>query len=224
MDYDYQNEDVYESNERFYFEFKTAEQQRGQDDLLAESEIKPAPYKLEFDLVQCVYVQLNVSLSNATLVKQVRHFTHGKSYMSLSRSQLRHLFSLNRHNGVLSSRRIINAMLPGVYLFTIDLRLVNRSNLTADADRTHFKLIILPPATSIAHSAVNYTANFYKFDREFYKFKAQSLGHIRLVNRMQTIDAASSHKIRFKLIENKFSKQNSKLVKNSEKLLCNCNF
>ncbi len=190
-DYYYQNDDVYESNERFYFEFKSVEQRPS--DELADAK---SPYKLEFELVQCVYVQLNVTLANASLAKQVRQFTHGKPYVSLPRAQLKALFSLNRHNGVLSSLRVINAMLPGVYLFTMGLRLSNRSNATADADRAHFKLIVLPPAAAVAG---NHTANFYKF-------KLNALGHVRLTPRLKTLDA-SQHKIRFKLIENKFSKR-----------------
>lgn len=217
FDYDYQNEDVYESNERFYFEFKTQEQQKTSissssllndelSDSSSKSSVSSMPYKLEFDMVQCVYVTLNVTITNTTLARQVRQFTHGKSYMSLSRAQIKSLFSLSKHNGVLSSRRVINALLPGVYLFTIGLRLADHSNSTVEADRAHFKLIVLPPASSISNQNQQ-TGNFYKFDREFYKFKLnQQLGPIRLVNRIKTMNQSvgGEHTIRFKLIENKF--------------------
>jgi hypothetical protein len=217
VDYDYQNieedEDIYESNERFYFEFKTISDQQPQQQHHQQSEDLTGgdmkPYKLEFDLVQCVYMQLNLTLSNHSLAKQIRHFAHGKSYLPLTRAQIKSLFSLNRNNGVLSSRKVLNSMLPGVYLFTIALRLANRSTnatSTVEADRTQFKLIILPSAQSIANS--NQTSNFYKFDREFYKFKANNLGHVRLINRLKSHAniSFSTHKIRFRLIENKFCK------------------
>lgn len=197
-DYDYQNDDLYESNERFYFEFKTLDQRTASTDDFSDSKL----YKLEFDLTQCVYLQLNTTLSNLTLAKQVRHFTHSKSYISLSRTQLKSLFSLNKHNGVLSSRKVINSMLPGVYLFTVGLRLANKSNISVEADKTHFKLIILPPTSAVTS---NQSSNFYKFDREFYKFKLKNLGQLKLTNKFK-FHNMTQHKIRFKLIENKFGK------------------
>lgn len=217
-DYDYQNEDIYESNERFYFELKTTSSSPSPslssssssvdiEDRLIASPDSARPYKVEYDLVQCVYVQLNLTLSNASLAKQLRQYTHGKAYMNLSRFQVKSLFSLNKHNGVLSSRKVINSMLPGVYLFTIALKVVNRTNhsVAVEADRTHFKLIVLPPSNTIASNFT--TGNFYKFDREFYKFKINNLGNIKLVNRIKYFNTSQQHqhRIKFKLIENKFN-------------------
>ena len=153
-------------------------------------------------MTQCVYLQLNLTISNLTLAKQIRHFAHSKPYISLTRTQLKSLFSLNKHNGVLSSRKTINSMLPGVYLFTVSLKLANKSNMSVEADKTHFKLIILPPNNAVTS---NHSSNFYKFDREFYKFKLRNLGQLKLINKLK-LQNMTHHKIRYKLIENKFGK------------------
>ena len=112
-DEEYYMDENYESNERFYFDIRTKDV-LVQDEEDYETQKKS---KYEFELASCVFTGLNLSFTNASLSKQVKQLSHG-----LSPRQLRSLFSLNRHNGVLSSRKIINTIVPGVYQFEIHLK------------------------------------------------------------------------------------------------------
>ena len=213
-DEEYVVDENYESSERFYFEIKldlggaTANNEEAYD-----KPSKSKPFKYEFELTSCSYSNLNVSYSNGSILKQI------KQQMSQSaRGPLRSLFTLSKHNGVLSSRKIINFMLPGVYSFGVRLSAINR---TEPIDSMQFKLIILPPNSWLRNSSKP-VYNYFKFDKEFYKFRASAdsaaeLGEIKLVNRYQNLKAtsklynlnivpklSSSYRVKYRLVESKF--------------------
>jgi len=152
------------------------------------------------------------------------------SHHRLTLQQLKSLFSLNKRNGVLSSRKI-NVMLPGVYLFNI--RIKSNSSLTNSNDLPYeildsmmFKLIILPPNNFLKSNFKN-LYNYFKFNREYYKFKVDNnqkslnqteqidLGQLKLINKFQPPKnnlqqqqqkrqtTTKNFKIGYKLIENK---------------------
>jgi hypothetical protein len=116
------------------------------------------------------------------------------------------MFTLNKRNGVLSSRAIVNAIDPGVYDFDMALK---KMDLTLDHMR--FRLIIIGANTS--------RFNFFKFDKEFYRFNFEQLpAKIKLIHRFAQFKAASLAKlnlpifkptaydgITFKLISNKYT-------------------
>jgi hypothetical protein len=188
--------------------------------------------KYEFELTSCVFSHLNVTFTanSSSIIKQIKQLTQLKNVhqpVQLSLQQTRQLFTLNKHNGVLSSRKIINLVLPGVYTFTVTLKISfkkqsNNSNDTAIAvitkipvDQTQFKLVVLPPNSAVK-PAFKYLYNYFKFDREFYKFKAAqnvtSLGHISLLNkyaRLKSSPNASSFQIEYELAGSKFKNASS---------------
>jgi len=232
---DYYFDYNYESNERFYYEIKA---NNLYDESLSESfdtetnskQSKPSSH-FEFELFNCVYTSLNVTYANSSISKQIKQFINHNSLMHshhrLTLQQLKSLFSLNKHNGVLSSRKIINVMLPGVYLFNI--RIKSNSSLTSSNDLPYeildsmmFKLIILPPNNFLKPNFKN-LYNYFKFNREYYKFKVDNqkslnqteqidLGQLKLINKFQPpknnlqqrqTATANNFKIDYKLIENK---------------------
>ena len=107
----------------------------------------------------------------------------------LTLKQMKTLFLLNKHNGVLSSRRTINEMLPGVYVFSVRLR-SNHYYSSVTLDSMRFKLIILPVNSLLDIGSKN-VYNYFKFSREMYKFERGALltnndsisGQISLVQR-----------------------------------------
>ena len=186
--------------------------------------------KYEFELSTCLYSHLNATFTNSSLLKQIRQLLQHKNVhhpVSLTGPQLRPLFSLNKHNGVLSSRKIINLILPGVYLFNITLKISPKqpksspSNQTqpirkVTVDQMQFRLVILPP-NSLLKPSYKYIYNYFKFDKEFYKFKFNlsssssskmiALGQVNLMNKFGKIKSSpkpDSYQIEYKLSENKF--------------------
>lgn len=227
---DYYLDYNYESNERFYYEIKA---NNLFDDLeSADIENKVKFPHFEFELFSCVFSSLNVSFTNSSIGKQIKQFTNHNNlfhaqpnHHRLTLQQLKSLFSLNKHNGVLSSRKVINSMLPGVYMFNI--RIKTNSSHSAEApfeilDSMTFKLIILPPNNFLkANCKTLY--NYFKFNREYYKFRvdkvnntAYEVGQIKLINKFQPPKymqhqqqsnfRISSFKIEYKLIESKHIK------------------
>ncbi len=80
---DEEDDENFESNERFYFDIKV------NDDNLDEKRVK-----YEFDLAQCFY----------TKSFELKH--HSQETGFLHPPQLKSMFTLNKHNGVLSSRKV----------------------------------------------------------------------------------------------------------------------
>jgi hypothetical protein len=252
-EYDYYTDEPYESNERFYFELKTidltssnsTENSTEHEDFVdyedqtdnggsSRSNERNKHLKYEFGLNSCLYSHLNVTFTNATVAKQIKQFTQLKNLhhsVQLSNQQLRQLFSLNKHNGVLSSRKIINLILPGVYLFNVTLKIShkpqnNQTNVTnvekVAVDSMQYRLVILPP-NSMLKPAFKYLYNYFKFDKEFYKFKfnptnqtaqAISFGQINLLNKYVKLKSSpkpSSFVIEYEFAENKFSSNASSI-------------
>ena len=99
---DYYLDDSYAANERFYTELRT-------------SKVPGDVTKYEYELLACQYTSLNVSDANASMADDVARFKQlTEANGRLTSQQLTSLFLLNKHNGVLSSRRTINEMLPGM--------------------------------------------------------------------------------------------------------------
>lgn len=229
-EYDYYVDEPYEANERFYFEIKVLDFTSSNHSDLTQSQVNDEDFdyhaehydrlksgKYEFELTSCVYSHLNVSFRNSSLLKQIRHQLGSKNVhqpATLSHQQLRHLFTLNKHNGVLSSRKILNLILPGVYLFNISLKPSGpKSRLGEHAiNSMQFKLIIIPP-NSMLKPQSKYLYNYFKYDKEVYKFNisraaSTHLGRVKLVNKYTKLTSSpksDTFSIRYSLLNNKFN-------------------
>ncbi|CAF0806124.1 unnamed protein product [Brachionus calyciflorus] len=210
----YMDEELSDANERFYYELKAYD--------------LPEYLKYEFDILSCDFQLLNLSITNSTLLKQLKQFTLSKQFFRLNPNQVKQLFLLNKHNGVLSSRKIINYMNPGVYNFNISLKVLskNEQNETVVSpilDSVKFKLIILPAVTSLKNEI---NKNDFKFEKEFYKFKFNKsnnkLGVVRVVNKF---NKSLNFSVEYKLVDNKFKILNDlfKLDEESLTFLNNAN-
>jgi hypothetical protein len=192
-EYDYYYiDDIYEPKDRFYFEIKTS------NELDKES-------KYEFEMANCVYSSLNANYTNETIHMQIKKLLQSSTQIRLSQSHLKSLFSLNKFNGVLSSRKVINSLLPGVYLFNIKLKFSAKW-----IDSMRFKLIILP-ANDLLSATSKYLYNHFKFDKEFYKFQIMDSNRVNLINkhdyykqmntnRLFKLPKLSNYSISYKLI------------------------
>ena len=177
---DYYLDEAYESTERFYTELRTIQESDLNQPTLNDS----SAAAFEFELLGCVFTNLNASYNSSSglvaKVKQFQFLTHNER---LTLQQIKSLFLLNKHNGVLSSRKVINEMVPGVYSFTIRLRSTYAANVI---DSMVYKLIILPENDLLENNS-KLLNNYFKFSREFYKFKPEngssSIGQIKLVNK-----------------------------------------
>lgn len=185
-DDEYYMDENFESNERFYFDIKV------NDENLDEKRVK-----YEFDLAQCFYTK-SFELKHQS---QETGFIHPR--------QLKSMFTLNKHNGVLSSRKVINALESGMYDFDIILRPSNES--------MRLRLILIPPSSALL--------NYFKFDKEFYKFSYEKLGNVRLQTRFKSkkttanmMPPLNSYDVTFKLISNEKYSHLFKLNKTSGKL------
>ena len=112
--------------------------------------------------------------------------------------------------------KIITFMLPGVYYFNIKLK-VNANKSQDVIDSLQFKLIIVPPNSLLKNSSKQ-VYYYFKFDKEFYKFKSDGLdlGDLKLVNRYQNLKPTSklynlnivpklnNFRVKYKLVEKKF--------------------
>jgi len=162
---DYYLDEAYIANERFYTEIRL-------------NTIQPAPTGIEFELANCAYTPLNVTYTNQTL----------NNPPNLTSNQLKSLFLLNKHNGVISSRSTVNEMQPGTYTFTVRLR-SNHFYSSMILESTQFKLIVVPE-NSLLSSQSRLLYNYFRFSREMYKFETNSngslhLGQIKLVEKVQ---------------------------------------
>jgi hypothetical protein len=186
--YYYDEAEIYEPNDRFYFELKTIDysaihflktnkhnKTNGEEVIYNRQK-----EKFNYNMLNCTFTPLNITFRNKTIGKQVYQLAH---HQRKSYQQLRNLFLLNKHNGVLSSRKIINEMLPGVYQFEIELNFANETSKVATSDLVKqessviwqridlmvFKLIVLPPNSAVRNES-KYLQNHFKFERDFYKF------------------------------------------------------
>ena len=195
-EYDYYiYEELNDANERFYYELKAFE--------LSDN------LKYQFDIVECQYESVNLTISNSTLVEQLKEFSQSRDKFLFSPIQIKYLFLLNRHNGVLSSRKTVNSMQPGVYNFNVSLKLLsknvdNQTVVSPVMDYMKFRLVVLPTVTSLAKQI---NKNNFKFEREFYRFKfdkkSTSIGSVRLVPKFNK--SISNLSANYKLIGNKFN-------------------
>jgi hypothetical protein len=173
---DYYIDENYESTERFYFDIKVDTDDHDINDENTENKIK-----YDFELTKCF-------------------FTKSQNVQILTQRMLKSMFTLNKHNGVLSSRKIINAIEPGTYDFDISLKASN------DSMRLRLILIPPPPPSSSASSQSN-ILSYFKFDKEFYKFtydeSREFLGGVRLQNRFKSKKIMpKDYDVTFKLISN----------------------
>ncbi|RMZ97665.1 protocadherin Fat 1 isoform X1 [Brachionus plicatilis] len=194
-EYDYYiYEELNDANERFYYELKAFE--------------LPEHLRYQFDIVECHFEMLNWTISNSTLTKQLAKFSQSRDNFLFTPIQIKYLFLLNKHNGVLSSRKTINSMNPGVYNFNVSLRVLskNGNNETMSSrlvDYMKFRLVVLPTVTSL-EKQIN--KNDFKFEREFYRFKFDklnpSIGSVRLVPKF---NKSLNFSVNYKLIGNRFN-------------------
>ncbi len=158
---DYYLDEAYTANERFYTELRLNSPQ-------------PPPANLEFELASCAYTSLNLT------------YTTNRTLTTPSPATIRSLFLLNKHNGVLSSRRTVNEMQPGAYTFTIRLRATHFYSSHV-LDSTQFRLIVLPD-NSLLSGTSRQLYNYFRFSRDLYKFETndtQLYGRIELVEKVQ---------------------------------------
>lgn len=179
---DYYLDESYTANERFYTELRI---NKAHGDLT----------KYEYELVGCQYSGLNVSfVGNTSIAHDVKEFkrltdTNGR----LTLQQLKSLFLLNKHNGVLSSRRTINEMLPGVYQFTVRLR-HEHYYTSVILDTMKYKLTVLPSNQLVTKPLHSY----FKFSQEVYKFKPSQSESTKLFGQVSIVQKVQAQLVEMK--------------------------